>query len=225
MKKLISLLIIGIVLTGCVSTDSESVLNSLKDTISKEESKTYNIRVNNITNYVDYYMPSDLAEEDYDDTTFTFSYNEATIVYNINIADIINNKYYADYLLSGNSFFNEDYLLLKYNGVLVTAEGDKNYVLEIYQIEDNYLISFYDVDSQIYAYSMPGDARETLRNVYILAKTAETDHDKIIADYSDKDVISSTKKTIDLFSYVYPSSGYLSDLVKDSSSTGNSTAE
>lgn len=214
MKKIISLVIAALILTGCVDLNSTNIYESLEKTVEIEEEKQYNIRNNNFTDYVNYYLPSDMSEIDCDLTTFTFKYNDSVILYNINIADLINNKYYPDEILNDNNrFYDEKYLFFEHRGNIETLNRSGDYIVRVYEVESEYLLSFTDLDSQIYAYATKGDVVEVLRHIFILAKLSRVDEEKVITSFSDKDVISATKKTISLFNYVYPSSGYLSDLV------------
>lgn len=207
-------------LSGCVGTNNLSTYDKLIKVIETQTDTQNTSRNNNFSEYVSYYLPSDMSEIDSDFTTFTFRYNDSIILYNINIADLINNKYYPEEILKGKDYFyDKDYLLLSQTGNIETSNGNRDYLVEVYEIENEYLISFSDLDSQIYAYSTKGDVVQVLRHIFILARFANVDEEKVITNFSDKDVISSTRKTIGLFNYVYPSSGYLSDLINSPSDT------
>lgn len=226
MKKIISLIIVTLIFTGCTSLNSTDIYDGLDKVVEIEEGKQYTSRTNNFTDYVNYYLPSDTAEIDSDFTTFTFKYNDSIILYNINIADLINNKYYPEEALKGDDyFFDNNYLFYEHEGNVVSANSEGKYVVRVYEVEDEYLISFSNVDSKIYAYATRGDVVEVLRHVFIIAKLAHVDEDKVITNFSDKDVISATKKTISLFNYVYPSSGYLSDLLTSPIDSENNNEE
>lgn len=214
MKKIISLVLISLVLSGCMYVKDIDNHFELNEVINIQESEEFESRTNNFSDYVSYYLPSDMSEIDSDLTTFVFRYNDSIILYNINIADIINQKYYPNKVLMGNDYFYDDnYLFLEHSGNIKTVDGDDSYIVKVYEIEDEYLFSYSDISSQIYAYSSSGDAKEVLRHIFILARNARIESEKVITTFSDKDVISATKKTISLFNYVYPSSGYLSDLM------------
>ena len=70
------------------------------------------------------------------------------------------------------------------------------------------------MELQIYAYCYEADLIQVIRHAFILAKGVNIEEEKIIDNYSAKDVIDYEKKQINLFNYVIPNSGYLQELLK-----------
>lgn len=201
-------------LCACSSSKPEDISNKIYETLDSETQTKYENRVNNLTQYINYYLPSDCAETDFNDTTITFKYNDSIILYNINIADIINSHYFNEDLMKDEGFFNEDYLFLQHEGSFIDKNDEFiDYDLRVYKVDNDYIISFKTLRDVMYGYSTPGDVVEVIRKMIVFTKLLNVNEDMVISSFSDKDVIDYQKKQINLFDYVVPVNGYLTDLI------------
>lgn len=213
-KKLLIVLLLLLCLTGCVEYDEKTSLENLRFVFSNTL-EIINYSQNNKSKYFSYYLPSDMTESDSDFENITLAYDQAKIVMNINIAEIISSKLY-DHKLSDDGFFNQDKLYFNKSGSYTNIKNEVlNYDFNIYTQDNYFLLHFCSDAVNIYAYCPKGLEVETARHILLLAKTTTVDNDAVIENYSVKDVINYERQQIDLFQYVIPKNGYLSDLIKD----------
>ena len=213
MAKKIFLVLLLFLLCGCIS--KTDLLKQIEEIVSTEESKDYKSRTNTVTDYFNYYLPSDCYERKGDNTTALIDYSASKITLNLNIKDIISNRYYYDQMLGDDGFFNSDYLIYQNSSTFLKNEEENlRYNLYVYQIDNEFMVHFQDMELQIYAYCYEADLIQVIRHAFILAKGVNIEEEKIIDNYSAKDVIDYEKKQINLFNYVIPNSGYLQELLK-----------
>lgn len=213
MKKL---LFIFICLILCACSSKGSLEESL-DSIFNNPSKL-NIRQNNYTNYLDYYLPSDLFEEDASDLSFTFYNDNTKIITNLNVAGIIDNKYYREYMLIDEGFFDDTKKIYSKRASYINAGNTElGFVYDLYNYDNRYLIHFYSTDVNTYAICDYDNIIFTTQKIFQIVKGIDVNYDAVIAQYSSKDVIDYQKKQIDLFNNTFPINGRIDDLMIDSS--------
>lgn len=210
MKKII-LLVVVLLLCGCANTNFE-IHSSLNTLFSNSEPCEY--RQNNFTKYMDYYVPSDLLEDDFNNTSVTFSYNTALINMNINVQNIINDRYYVGINMSDEGYIDESKVIFSSGGQFINAnEINTSFFVKLYQINEYYFYILKTQDVSIYAKCLKQDLLEVGDKIFILAKTVIVDKELVLSDYMDKDVIDYEKKAIELFDTKMPESGIINDLI------------
>lgn len=214
MKK-IFIIVLCLLLCSCANKNTlEESLDLILDNPAK-----LNIRQNNYTNYLDYYLPSDLFEEDASELSFTFYNDNTKIITNLNVAGIIENKYYREYMLKDEGFFdNEKNVYSKKATYINASNSELEFVYNLYKYDDIYLVHFYSTDVNAYAMCDYDNIVFTTQKIFQIAKGIDVNYDAIITNYSSKDVIDYQKKQIDLFNNAFPINGRIDDLMIDSSS-------
>lgn len=212
MKKLL-LVIIVLLLCGCQNTiDIKTQLDNAFATEQEPAS-----RANNYTNYIEYYLAGDVNEESNDELSFGFSSYDCKFILNINVSNIINKEYYGNLTLVDEGFFDENKLIYERAGVIKNLNSETlNYVFKAYQYDNSCLMHLMSDEVNIYG-SGAIDKGELLASKMLqLAKGNNVHNDKIIADFSSKDVIDYQKTTVNLFENIKPISGRVEDMkVKD----------
>ena len=204
---------ICLILCSCMKITDLS--QSLSEAFELEQD-TSAIRRNNYTDYVDYYLPSDMQEFDCDEISHVFVFNRSKIIMDINIAGIINAKYYSDVRIGDEGFFDKDRLVFqRESSFLKTDETGYPYLCNIYNYEDDYLLYFVCEDAIFYGYSNQEDLVPLCSRILLIAKSLNVDHTDIIADYSFKDVIDYQKKQVNLFETIMPVNGNINDFLLD----------
>lgn len=220
MKKIV-LLLFCILCTACTNTNLNANLDNLFSSV--DTINYYN--TNNNLKYYSYYLPSDMGEEEIDSDSLTIKYNESEIIMNLNISDIINSKYYSDYLLEDDGFYNSEYLVYENNGTYTLSdESEKQYLFKLYNYGDYYALYLKTSDMIFYGKVAYGDIKETARHLMIISKSLVVDSDLVISTFSKKDTIDYNKKQIDLFNSSMPTSGSLSDMLTDEAIIGDTPA-
>ena len=110
-----------LILTGCM--ESKDAVMQLDDAFAKDMEEMV-IRTNNYGRYADYYLPSDTQEQSADILSYSFSYGRSNIIMDINVSGIINSKYYKDYLIADEGFFDQNKLYYSHEG---QYQGNQRY--------------------------------------------------------------------------------------------------
>lgn len=217
MKKIIILLIVFL-LSACTSQKiSEGNLTSALDNTLDSIDTRYNFRTNNKSTYFSYYLPSDCQEMENSENASIIYFLNSKIVMNLNISSIINNKFYKDSVFDDEGFFNKDNVIYFKDGIFSKNNGvTSKFFIKVYKDNDIYLIQLKTNELNFYANTNINEIIEVINHIFLMAKTVEVDNTSIIAHYSAKEVIDYEKKQIDLFDYVNPSEGYLTDLINSS---------
>ena len=123
--KRVFLVFLCLVLCSCaVRGDLKSELDAVFSTAGTEEK----IRHNNFTEYVDYYLPSDVSEETADRLSCILTYNRSRIIMDINISGIINERYYDELPLEVEGFFDESRAFYRKEGTYKDDQRDGKFV-------------------------------------------------------------------------------------------------
>jgi len=204
------LVLIFFLLCGCNSYNKQTDL----DAVFLDSTSEY--RQNNFSEYLDYYLPSDMIEEEfaYDHVVFNFDRNK--VVMNIDIASVIANKYYKNYVLTDDGYFDQSKIVYSYSGSYTNHDkNDVKFFYKVYDGKDYNILYFKSENLTFYGYCFPKDLIDMTSKIYTLAKSASIKTDNIISKYSTKDVIDYSKTQIDLFDVIMPNSGRIDDLIKE----------
>lgn len=183
MKKLIILLLISIVLTGCtaVRIDTKSIDNTMNVVLSKDN-KLYN----RVGKGYKYYVPRGIS---YIDTT---ELNDK----------LYSNGYYYYLYIDAVSYYHKVKLDYKEKSDLYYSEyiniNDKEGYLEISKIDNKYYIQFMYNYAKIEALVREDDINDVVLNAsYILSTVKFNDH--IIKLMLDEDYFTNVEEKYDIF--------------------------
>lgn len=195
---------------GCASNKD---INTELDSLLSDTNKIVSNHPNNSLEYYDYYLPSDMGEVNFDQESLVLSYLDNKIVVNININDIVNNKYYPEQYLTNSSLLDQNKLVYSKSGKYLTIKDiERDYILNLYQNNDYYVIELITSDLT-YITSSKAYIKDIVKHLFTIAKSVDLDEELIIADYSDKNIVDYKKKQIDLFDSTRPTSGDLSEML------------
>ena len=200
-----------LILTGCM--ESKDAVMQLDDAFAKDMEEMV-IRTNNYGRYADYYLPSDTQEQSADILSYSFSYGRSNIIMDINVSGIINSKYYKDYLIADEGFFDQGKLFYSREGTyLNSAKEEIPYFYHLYRHDDDYLGYFVSEEVIFYLYTNGEDLVPVSSRILLMAKGISISNDDIIANYSSKDVVDYHKKQVNLFETVMPVNGVVNDFL------------
>ena len=103
---------------------------------------------------------------------------------------------------------------------LTIKDIEKDYILNLYQNNDYYVIELITSDLT-YITSSKAYIKDIVKHLFTIAKSVDLDEELIIADYSDKNIVDYKKKQIDLFDSTRPTSGDLSEMLIGDAIVGN----
>lgn len=211
MKKIIVLLIC-LLLCGCairedINVQLDKVFNN--DVVAKN-------RTNNYTDYIEYYVPSDVNETDADALSFSFTSDGFGFIMNINVTNIINSEYYDNRTLNDEGFFDTSKLVYSKDSSFSNENGDQiDYFIRAYEYEDEYLLYFVTNELNFYGYASNDKVGLLAEKMVQMAANCKVNNAKVLADYSSIDVIDYEKKAVNLFENIYPVEGRVEDLMLD----------
>jgi len=212
MLKKILLVIALLCLCSCATYNKELLISDLDNRLSNIEE--YSFKENNLTDYYSYYLPSDCQEIAYEVTNFAVSYNESRMVFNINVASLVSSIYYPEYTLVDEGFFDENKILYTNSGKYTDINKETiSYILNIYDYGDYHLIHLYSNNINAYAYSLKEETLQTVLHMFMISRGVNIKEDMFLANFSGSDTELFERKQVDLFQYIIPEEGYLSDLL------------
>ena len=217
MKRAFVVLLL-VMMCGCASNKD---INTELDSLLSDTNKIVSNHPNNSLEYYDYYLPSDMGEVSFDQESLVLSYLDSKIVVNINVNDIVNNKYYPEQYLTNSSLLDQNKLVYSKSGKYLTIKDiERDYILNLYQNNDYYVIELITSDLT-YITSSKAYIKDIVKHLFTIAKSVDLDEELIIADYSDKNIVDYKKKQIDLFDSTRPTSGDLSEMLIGDAIVGN----
>ena len=200
-----------------VSCASNVNLKTQIDDIFKIESQNIRIRRNNYSDYVDYYVPSDLAEYYSSKLANIFTYNDSKLIMDINVPGILNAEHYPNNTLNDEGFFDSSKMVYHRESSYLDLDGTINsYFFNIYEYKSQYLLYFVSKDLLFYGYCNETDLAQMCSRMLYIAKSSSVKNDDVIANFSTKEVIDYQKKQVNLFETIMPVNGNIRDfLVND----------
>lgn len=215
--KRIFLVFLCLVLCSCAVHGN--LINEL-DAVFNDAGKAEKIRHNNFTEYVDYYLPSDISEETADRLSCVFVYNRSRVIMDINISGIINERYYDELPFETEGFFDESKLFYRKEGTYKDNEGnDMEYIFRVYEYDEEYLLHFLTKDLVFYGYGERNDLIPLASRIFLIARGADVRTSAVLADFSTIDVIDYHKKQVNLFETIMPVNGSINDFLLETDET------
>lgn len=211
MKKVL-LILICLILCSCSNNDSiETQLKSVFEDATNE-----NVRTNNYTEYIEYYIPSDVNEVANDKLSYVFDIDGCGVIMNINISGIINKQYYEEDSLLDEGYFDENKLVYSYGGEYINGNDETvQYFVKAYEYERECMLYLVTNEVNLYGKCGKHEAKLVGEKMFKMAKACNVNEDRIINDFSSKDVIDYKKSTVNLFENIFPVEGRVEDLMVD----------
>ncbi|MBO7677740.1 MAG: hypothetical protein J6S49_09565 [Erysipelotrichaceae bacterium] len=210
MKKIV-ILLMCLIMCSCASR--VDIQNKLDEVFAKEGVRQIH-RKNNYSDYIDYYVPSDIQEVSVDALSSSYEFNNARLVFNINVSGIISSKYYPDTIFRDEGFFDPNRLVYQHEGEYLDSDDELNqYRYSVYQYDERYLTYFLSKDLIFYGYCDEYDLVGVSTKILMMAKAANVKDEDVVANYSSKDVIDFEKKQVNLFETIMPVNGNINDFL------------
>lgn len=207
MKKLLVLALI-LCLFGCSNTNN----------IEKELDEVFSNRnyvmtkANNYTDYINFYLPSDIKEIDCEKLSYIFDVDGCKLIMNINLPYIFNEYYYNDNTLQDEGPFDESKLVFSCEGDTLDSQFNKVfYSFKAYQFDDVCILQLISNEVSMYGYCHKGKIKLLAEKMLQMVKNSWVDSAKVINDYAEKDVIDYQRKAVNLFERIIPRDGSVED--------------
>lgn len=215
MKKFVIVLSLFL-LTGCTVSKSIDIYSDL-DNCLRYLNQSFDVRTNHNAEYYSYYVPSDMQDFEGNTNSNVMAFRNAKIVMNLNIASIVNSESFGINYFVDDGFFKKDYKTYEYDDSFVKNNGEiSKYQIEVYEKDNYYLVRLVTDELIFYCTCDEYDLIDVVKHIFTIASSIEVEKDKIVTNYSKKDVIEYVKQQVNLFEYDIPSSGFLNELVNQS---------
>lgn len=212
MKRILMYMSAVLLLSGCTRYD-KNIEISLQEVFSRELSLSAIVPTFNST-YYDYYVEPCIGRVSSDRSSNVFAYNGIPFVMNLKIADIINSAYYPEAMQT------EVQSSLK----IVADMKDKYYDFEgiehpfhvsIYELKDSYLVKMDTPYVVFYSESSMYESVNLAEKMLKIARSIKIDSKLVVSDFSNRQVISNTRKKIELFQDIAPENGMINELFEN----------
>ncbi|MBQ1324796.1 MAG: hypothetical protein IIY52_02120 [Solobacterium sp.] len=207
-------IVIGVLLvlcTGCTVVSSS--LEQQTDAALEQTEKQQAARPNYDHLYYSYYLQPGIGRISSDETGNVFSFNGVKFTMNLNVRGIINSAYYtgaANETLSGKQ-------LMKHEGKYRDADNIEHmYVLCLYRAGEQVYIDYEDDRVCMGACTDEGHVPDTAAAMLATAMSVRVDRVLVLDTFSHREMISSTRKKLDLFERISPESGVIDELLVNS---------
>lgn len=199
----------------CACTNSRDI-NLKLGKVFVDDINVGNIRTNNYTFYMEYYMPSDVNEESSEALSYVFNADGEKFIMNINVASILNSEYNVGNSLTDDGFFNKDKQIYERAGTFINVNGSTiDYFAKVYEDDGECIV--YIVTNEVNLYGLcPIEKVDMFSSkMFQMAICNNVHKSRIVEDFSKKDVIDYQKIAVNLFEKTYPESGRVDDMMVD----------
>lgn len=171
-------------------------------------------KANNYSDYINYYLPSDINEIDSEDLSYTFDIDNCKLIMNINLSYIFNKYYYNDSSLQNEGFFDEDKLIYSREGEILDIKFSKiPYFFKVYRFDNECILYLTTSELTLYGYCHYSKIKLLAEKMLQMVKYSWVNTDKVISDYSTKDIIEYNKNIVNLFEQNFPKDGSVEDII------------
>lgn len=166
---------------------------------------------NNNTEYYSFYLPTDISEIEYDNIFHHLVFNCSDFMMNLNINAILANDIFEGLNDDPYSFLS----LYQIYSSDDNADSNEFYKFSLYDVNGDYLFSYYSDKLSFFGRTTLFDAPELARHLRVIDDSLVLDASKVIDDYYSGTTIDFSKEQINLFDTYHSVEGNLSDLLPD----------
>ena len=160
--------------------------------------------------YYSYYLQPGIGRISSDETGNVFSFNGVKFTMNLNVQSIINSAYYA----GASQETPAGRQLLRHEGKYKDTDNiDHIYVLSLYSAGELVYIDYVDDRVRMGACTDEGNVPDTAGAMLATAMSVRIDRVLVLDTFSHREMISSTRKKLDLFERISPENGVIDELL------------
>lgn len=212
MKKLISICLTLLMLSGCTYQSTFHLQDALNEELSLSQQSTI-FKPNMNKKYYSYYLYPYIGRHKSVQSGNVLNYRGTQFVMNLNIESLINQKYYTDADENADSFIDAS---AYGNGEYIDYWNQTHtYEVDIYNQNDYYVTVFKSDTVEFYAVSDAVKSVELAGEMLKMARSVSVNTSEIISAYSYKETIDYENEKVELFQSVAPESGRIEELFED----------
>lgn len=210
MKKQWLTVILAVMLTGCTAAggDLKTRLDAKTDAVQAEKI----LRANYNGAYYSYYIDPGIGRIYADGTGNIFMLNGRQFVMNLNIPSIINRQYYKDQIRQYAVISGLPEVLVK-NGSYADANDRMHaYTMSVYQSDKMYMTVFESETVTFHAVCREDEIADLLTEMLRIARGVTIKTGAVLEAFSNRQVISYSRKQLELFQNIAPENGAIDEL-------------
>ncbi|HQB32669.1 MAG TPA: hypothetical protein PLI19_04990 [Erysipelotrichaceae bacterium] len=216
-KKILTVVLILLVLTGCVS-DAKTFYNDLDEAVESAINATIeDYNYNNCTKtYYSYYLPKSIGKIDGDEISNKFNIDGNIASLSLDITAIVNDAIIVggvDSLRNIGSVKNP--LFTRSGRYLNSSNETVLFDISVSETKDGYFILIQTSEFIFISLANKGGCSNTVHDMLILLRSCKVEKKKLILDYASDTLVSYTTSIITLFESVVPETGYFVDYIDD----------
>ena len=219
MKKLLALLAITLMITGCSSQNSQA--KNLKSDLDGVVSAAVKVVLpgpdsNNAHKALyNYYLPRGVGREERNATSNLFIIYGNRAIMSLDIAGIISKQFYDENgLREIEELASKDY---EKAGVYLNSAGEEiPFRIIVKRLDDSDAYMIIQTSEFMFTVTCPIlETDETLYEMIKILRTCQVENEAVINEYSASDKSAQSSKIIRLFNEILPESGYIRDYIDD----------
>lgn len=174
--------------------------------------------------YYSYYKEPSVGRLDANEVSDLFIYDGVRFIMTLNTENVVNEVYYNQV---ADTYEDETGLTVMANGngtYLDRSNTEQAYHWQVYEWDDACFVKMWTPCVTYYAFSNERTVPRLLRQMMVITRSVSVHQDEVLADYSKKENLTGTSKTLELFDSIAPESGSIEELFLDSTGTSQGTA-
>lgn len=213
MKRILIAAAAAVLLAGC-TTYAQDLTAVVNDKLAEVQSEPAGKPYYNSTYYY-YYVDPSIGRISSDRTSNVLAMNGTKFVMNLNVPGIIQSTYYTD-AAAADSTVQGLTTSVSTSGSYIDYDGNENeYQVYIYQMDGSYYTIVSTPTMEFYSFSGKYEAAEIAAEMVRIARSVRIRKDQVLADFSNRQVISYSRKKLELFQNIAPENGVVDELFAD----------
>lgn len=210
MRKLIILLMV--LLVGCTSnvdTMKPQIDEAISDAI---QAKTPSV-LNQHTPYYSYYLPPHMGRRFVNEVATILVSNHDEIVLQLDVPAIISQRFYRTSLTNSDQETIKKSYFYEFEGSFINKKTETRPISLTIQQQNGRYVIFMQSDHFILSSSVKlSRVEDVVNDMIVILRSAVAEKEKVIAEYSNKQVINYQQQVLEMFEQVAPESGTLADM-------------
>lgn len=208
-KKILVILVTLIILSGC-SAKPINIDQSINDALAKP----LPLGTNHTKSYFRYYLPLDANLRQSTQVSSLVYYQDSLVLIQLNVSNIVTKQYYSDdqetkpllEVPDGSGYETIE-------GVYQDRDGEnRNYVLAYKEVGKQYVFVLTNEYVEITTIVPTSNANLTLEMMFTVMRSVQVDEEKVVATFSNKEIINYAPIREEFFEVAIPESGSLIDM-------------
>lgn len=213
--KVILIISLSWVLSACVYDvqAEQSFERAVEEALSQPVAKFRNMN----RDLFSYYLPVHMGRRPAGPASAKLISRNQVVMLNVDVINVLNQSYYRDISNPLRNALNKEAAFFVKEGFMVRNDGvAMPYALSVTQLSDALVFAQVQTDSFIISsFHPPGSSVELLKDMILLARTVRVNQSVVLATYSNREILTFQRESLNIFAQVAPESGTVIDMITD----------